>query len=84
MNPLGIIKTVSDIVVSVGAGAVVGNAIKATTPLDLTLVKKISLGVGGFVLSSMAGSYASKYVTDQIDSTTNQLKELKSTLKKKD
>lgn len=83
MNILGITKTVSDVVVSAGVGAIVGNAIKASTPIDTKIVSKISIGVGSLVLSSMVGTQAANYTAEQIDSTVVQLKALKTLFKKK-
>lgn len=82
MNPLGIFKTVTDLVVATGVGAVVGNLIKTTTPIDVKTVQRISIAVGGLVLSSMAGDRAAKYATEQIDATVAQVKELKNSIKK--
>ena len=83
MNPLAISKAVVAAIVSTGAGAVVGNAIKQSTPTDLVVYKKIAIGVGGFVLSAAAGQQASKYVSEQIDSTLTQIQELKDRFTKK-
>lgn len=83
MNPATIAKAAVDIIVSTGVGAVVGNAIKMSTPLDATITKKISIGVGGFVLSGMVGSHAAKYTGEQIDTTLTQVRALKETLTKK-
>lgn len=82
MNTLTITKAVVDAVVSAGAGAVVGNAIKQTTPIDVKIAQKISIAVGGFVLSGLVGSQASKYASEQIDSTIVQIQALKASLKK--
>lgn len=84
MNPLGIIKAASDLVVSLGAGAVVGNAIKASTPANLKLIQRIGIGVGGFVLSSMVGAQAAKFANEQIDGAVEDLQEIKSLFKKND
>ena len=76
-DALSLVKNVTTLVVSAGVGAVVGNAIKASTPEDLKILQKISIGVGGFVLSGMVGSFASKYADEQIDTTVSQFTELK-------
>lgn len=83
MNPIGLIKFAADIVVSAGVGAVVGNAVKATSPLTMKLPTQILVGIGSAALSGMAGSKASNYVSEQIDTTTDQLKELKTSFRKK-
>lgn len=82
MNPMTIVKSVVDLAVSAGAGAVVGNAIKQSTPANAKLVQKISIGVGGFVLSGLVGAQASKYATEQIDTTIEQIKAVKASFKK--
>lgn len=82
MNPMTIVKGVVDLAVSAGAGAVVGNAIKMSTPADAKKIQKISIAVGGFVLSGLVGAQASKYATEQIDTTLAQIKEVKASFKK--
>lgn len=76
-DALSLVKNVTCLIVSAGVGAVVGNAIKASTPEELKILQKISIGVGGFVLSGMVGNFASKYTDEQIDSTVSQFTELK-------
>lgn len=76
MSILGLTKAVTDLVVSAGAGAVVGNAIKATTPPDAKVLTKVSIGIGGFVLSGAVGQWAAKYTSDQIDGTVEQIKDV--------
>lgn len=77
MNVLGIFKTVTDIVVSGAVGAIVGNAIKMSTPADLSQIQKIYLGIGTFALVSMVGTKTANYTTQQIDETVTQIKEIK-------
>lgn len=77
MNPLSLIKSVSEIVVSIGVGAVVGNAIKASTPSTVTTLQKVMIGVGGFVLSGMVGDMATKYTSDSIDGTVDKIKQMR-------
>lgn len=68
MNILPLIKGATGIAASLGAGAVVGNAIKATTPEGLKRSSKILVGIGSVVLSGIAGDMAAKYIEQQIDS----------------
>lgn len=75
MNYLNVFKSVSDIVVSLSVGTVVGNAVKATTPATQNLVQKTGVTLGGMVLSALVGSVASKYVNEQIDEASTQIKE---------
>lgn len=74
MNILPIIKAGSDLIVSMGSGAIITNAVKATTPADLKPFQKVTIGVGAFVLSSMVGGAASQYSSSKIDETADQLK----------
>lgn len=77
MNPLGIFKTVTTLLVSTGAGAIVGNAIKATTPAEITTLNKVTIAAGSFALSGLVGGAASKYTSKQIDDTVTQIQALK-------
>lgn len=67
MKKLDILKSVAGLVVSAGAGAVVGNAIKASTPEDIKNLNKVLVAIGGFALTGMVGEMASKYTAEQID-----------------
>lgn len=72
MNAIPIAKMAAEIVVSFGAGAVVSNAIKMSTPANARRFQKVAIGVGGFVLSGMVGDYAVKYATENIDNLVTQ------------
>ena len=73
MNKTKILKAATGMIASASAGAVVGNAIKATTPVDIKTSGKVMVAVGAFVLTSMAGDAASKYTADQIDELLKNL-----------
>ena len=73
MNKMKLFKTITGTIASAGAGAVVGNAIKATTPVDIKTSGKVMVVIGGVVLSSMVGDLASKYTSDQIDEVVENL-----------
>ena len=81
MNILPIAKAASNIVVSMGTGAVVTNAIKSTTPADIKTFQKVTIGVGGLVLSSMVGELASKYTETKIDGAMDTVKQSKDEIK---
>lgn len=81
MNILPIAKAASNIVVSMGTGAVVTNAIKSTTPADIKTFQKVTIGVGGLVLSSMVGELASKYTETKIDDAVDTVKQSKDEIK---
>lgn len=74
MNKLNLLKSTTGLIVSAGAGAVVGNAIKASTPEDVKTAGKVLIVIGGAVLSSMVGDMASKYTADSIDDVAEGLK----------
>lgn len=77
MFPLGIFKTVTTLLVSTGAGAIVGNAVKATTPAEINTLNKVTIAAGSFALSGLVGAAASKYTAKQIDDTVTQIQALK-------
>lgn len=74
MNPVAIVKGIVGLVASAGAGTVVGNAIKATTPAQLTTINKVLVGVGGVVLSGAVGDIVVKYTSKQIEEITDAWK----------
>lgn len=74
VNKMNIFKTATGVIASASAGAVVGNAIKATTPIDIKTSGKVMVAIGGFVLTSMVGDFASKYTSEQIDDVVENLK----------
>jgi hypothetical protein len=73
MNPLDLIKATTELGVSIGVGAIVGNAIKLTTAPDTKKYKKVAIAFGGFVLSSMVSDTASKYATERIDTYASRV-----------
>lgn len=81
MNILPIAKAASNIIVSMGTGAVVGNAVKSTTPADIKTFQKVTITVGGMVLSSMVSELASKYTETKIDDAVDTVKQSKDEIK---
>lgn len=75
MKKLELVKTGVGLVASVGVGAIVGNAIKATTPSDIKTISKLCVAVGSLVLTGILGDMASKYTDDQIDSMAETVRE---------
>lgn len=71
MNIVPMVKGIVGLATSLGAGAVVGNAIKATTPENMKLASKILVGIGGATLSVIAGEVASAYIENQIQDTVD-------------
>jgi hypothetical protein len=71
MNILPLVKSVAGLATSLGAGAVVGNAIKASTPAGLKTSQKILVGIGSVALSSVAGEVTAKYIENQIQNVVD-------------
>lgn len=71
---LGVIKFVGGLVISVGVGNIVSNAIKATTPATISTFRKVCIAVGGFVLSSMIVDKATIYAEETVDKAISNFK----------
>lgn len=67
MNVLSVVKTVTELAVATGVSSIVSNAAKSAVPENARLIKKISIGVGTFILSNMVADQAVKYTKDKID-----------------
>lgn len=80
MKISGIFKSASSLIVSVGAGAIVTNAVKATTPVGTNVYMKVAVGIGSLVVSNMVGDAASKYLADNVDKLVADVKEAKENL----
>lgn len=65
------IKTIIGLTTSIGVGQVVQNIVEATTPNNLSKVKKITTIVGGIVVSAVLSNSASEYAEEQFDSIRN-------------
>lgn len=65
------VKAVAGFAVSAGVGIIIGNAIKATTPVDTKLITKALILIGGGALGGMVGEKTATYVNEQIDDVTN-------------
>lgn len=71
---IGIAKAAIDLVVSLGVGTVVSNAVKATTPDGLKIVGKIMVTVGSVVVTSAVSDLASKHVVGQVEKAWDDFK----------
>jgi len=71
---LTIVKAGIGMVTSIGVGSIVGNAIKATTPVGMKKYTKVCVSLGSLVLTALAGDMASKYVESEIDSVVDTVK----------
>lgn len=67
MNIVPIVKAVTGLATSIGVGAVVGNAIKATTPIVMSRTQKVIVTIGGVALSAVAGDMVATNLENQID-----------------
>lgn len=76
MDKLNFVKTGLSLVVSVGVGNIVGNAIKHTTPSDLKLLTRLCVGVGTIVLTAVASDIASNYTEMKFDKTVDTFESL--------
>lgn len=64
------IKNIISLTTSIGVGQVVQNIVEATTPNNLSKVKKITTIVGGMAVSAVLGNLASEYAEEQFDNIT--------------
>jgi hypothetical protein len=67
MNTFKAIKGITGLVVSAGAGTLIANAVKATTPEDVKTLKKISIVVGTFAVSGIVADAATRYSNKTFD-----------------
>ena len=67
------IKAVATIVSSFGVGTVVSNVVSSTTPMDLSIVKRVGVFIGKAVISSMIMGTAAKYVETEIDGVVKMM-----------
>jgi hypothetical protein len=77
MNALSVFKTVTELAVTTGVGAIVSNAAKSAVPANAHIVKKVTIAFGTFILSSMVAEQAVKYTEDKIDQGLQQYNETK-------
>jgi hypothetical protein len=76
MSKLETIKAVGSLIVSVGVGSIVSNAVKCTTPGPVGTIKAVCIGVGSFVLANMVGDQAVKYTEEKIDGAVSEVKKM--------
>lgn len=74
MKKIEMVKIAGGIIVSVGVGAIVGNAIKCTTPSHVGTIKKVCIGVGAFILTSMISDKAVQYTEVTISKAIKSIK----------
>lgn len=74
---LELTKAVVSIASSLGAGVVVTNAIRCTTPGDLGKAGRIGVKIGAVVLANMVGDAASVYSMKKVDDIEGQVKAMR-------
>lgn len=77
-----LIKGVSELVVGLGVGALGGNALSAFIPGNAHVVKRVSMAVGGFVLSRMVTDSAVDYANEKIDDISDKVNDFRSEVRK--
>ena len=79
LTKLDVVKFVATTVVSFATGAVVTNAVRATSPTTAKTLPRIVIGIGSFVLSGIVSDFASKYAEDKIDESVEGYTKAKQT-----
>jgi hypothetical protein len=82
-NALSVAKLVTSTVVGVGAGKIVKNIIKHNVDAPETLIDKVSLLAGGWVLSGIVTTATKKYTDEAIDDIAKTVVNLKKALQLK-
>lgn len=77
INTVGIIKGVAEFAASAGAGIVVGNLIKATTPDDVTRFQKVLVGIGAYTIGGVLSSLSGKYIANEIQGVADKIEALR-------
>lgn len=77
MNPIVITKYALQFAVTSGVGTVVGNAVKNSTPEDVSRLTKISIRIGSIALASYAGALVAKHVEDEVDKAIESFRSMK-------
>ena len=76
MKYLEPLKTGASLVVSIGVGAIVGNVVMSTIPVDVHRVTKVCIVAGKWALTGIAASMAGKYTEDKIDEAAKVAKDI--------
>ena len=82
-----IVRDIVGLTASLSVGMVIGNAVRATTPQDITKAAKVFVVIGSGVLGGIAGAKAVEWVEEQFDefdafvSNIKQNRKLKKNLK---
>jgi hypothetical protein len=76
ISKLGILKGVAELAITAGVGVIVGNLVRATTPVESSRVTKVLVTVGGYGLTGVLGDLSGKYVANQIDNYGTKFRDL--------
>lgn len=76
ISKLAILKGVAELSITAGVGVIVGNLVRATTPVESSRITKILVTIGGYGLTGVLGDLSGKYVANQIDTYGNKFKDL--------
>jgi beta-lactam-binding protein with PASTA domain len=76
MKKVEIVKTVGTIIVGIGVGEIVGNAIKCTTNPSAGKIVKVCVMVAGWILTGMISDKAMDYTEKTIDDTVESIKNM--------
>lgn len=74
---LGTVKTITEFVVSAGAGAIVSHAIKGAGKMPTSVIKRTTIGIGAFALSTFIGDITARHFTNQIDEAAEAVKTIR-------
>lgn len=77
MNGLTIAKGVVGVFAGAGVRTIVDNAIKATTPQDITRGHKVLIKIGTYTIGGMAGMAATNYVNQVFADGVKTINEVK-------
>lgn len=75
------IKSIAGIAITIGVAAIVGNAVKFTTPeIGMGTLKKFCVGLGSVVLGGLASDASVQYAEKKIDEAAELVKEVSKTI----
>ncbi len=74
---LGVSKVALNFVTGLGAGTVVSNAIRQTTPEKVSKLAKVGIMIGGFFLSNMISEKVGDYAEGELNKIVKLVKTMK-------
>ena len=79
----GLVKAAGSIVISIGIGNIVNNAVKATTPAAIGQFTKVCIAVGTLAISSVVGDMTTDRIEKGVDGVVNAVKDRMNEAKEK-